>query len=134
MTQKEFADSMGYLGLAYSKEFTQQEIMLYYDFLKEYTDETLTNAIKSIIKTSKFLPKINELIDECEKHKKQSHFEIIEFMIRDGYFKHDSEIEKAQNYLRTGIIPQWFKDVLNDYYKRMKQDVLEHQETLLIGG
>ena len=134
MTEKDFANSMGYLGLAYGKEFNQQELMLYYDFLKEYSDKTLTAAIKNIIKTSKFLPKITEIIEECEKCKEQAVFEILDFMNRKGYFKAPIEYDKATLFMERGNVPEWLQKDINEYYKMMNQTTLEHKDTLMIGG
>lgn len=133
MTPEQFKDSMAYLGVAYGKEFTQQELTIHYDFLKEYSDATLVNAIKNIIKKSKFLPKINELVEECENCKEQVKYDVLEFMRSKGYFKTLSEYEKATKWLEIGNIPSWFKDDLNEHYKMMQQVKLEHKEILMIG-
>lgn len=132
MEQKQFADSMGYLGLAYGKSFTQQEIMQYYDFLKMYNDDIFTKAIKSIIRSSKFLPKITDLIEECEKHKGQIKNDVIDFMQKRGYFKHPYEYEKALGWLENEIIPQWFKKDMSEYYKMMKQQLLGNDNYVLL--
>ena len=134
MTQEQFKDSMAYLGIAYGKEFTAQELTIYYDFLKEFSDETLVKAIKSIIKTSKFLPKITELLEICEKYKEQARFDVLEFMKEKGYFKTPIEYEKATLFMERGIVPKWLQEDINEYYKMMRQDKLDHKETLLIGG
>jgi hypothetical protein len=133
MTPEQFKDSMAYLGIAYGKEFTQQEITIYYDFLKEYSDVTLVNAIKSIIKKSKFLPKITEILEECENCKEKTRYEILEFMQSKGYFKAPSEYDKAVHFLETDVVPEWFKKDMNEYYRMMKQAALDHKEMLMLG-
>ena len=115
MGKDEFVESMTYLGLAFNKTFTKNELILYYDFLKEYDDEVFTKAVKTIIKKSKFLPKINELIEECEIVKEEIKFNILEIMKNDGYFKDIKEYEKATNFLKSGIIPEWFVNDMNHY-------------------
>lgn len=133
MSEKEFADSMAYLGMAYGKEYTKQELIVHYDFLKEFSDETLIKAIKNIIKKSKFLPKINELVEECEKCKEQLRFEVLDYMNQQGYFKHPREYEKASLFMERGIVPEWLQNDINKYYKMMVNNRLEHKEQLLIG-
>lgn len=123
---------MKYLGIAYGKEFTQDECKVYYDFLQGYTYDSFRNAVKSLIKKTKFLPKINEIVDECENFKEHTKFEVIEFMHKQGYFKHPKEYDKAVMYMERKTIPSWFKEDLNRYYKLMKQDRLEHKEQLLL--
>ena len=115
MGKDEFIESMTYLGLAFNKTFTKNELILHYDFLKEYDDEVFTKAVKNIIRKSKFLPKINELIEECEIVKEEVKFNILEIMKNDGYFKNIREYEKATNFLKSGIIPEWFANDMNNY-------------------
>lgn len=144
MTKEEFKDSISYLGIAYNREFTKKELELYYDFLKDYNDETLVKAIKNIIKKSKFLPKINELIDECNNCKQNIKYEVVEFMLKSGYFKKgdygeldfEQELrnyEKTKKFINENNVPEWLKQDINYYYKLMKQDRLENN-IKLIGG
>lgn len=134
MTEQELVKGLTYLGTAYGKEYSKLECEQHYDFLREYSYETFVVAIKNIIRKSKFLPKITELLEECENHKEHTKFEVLEFMKSKGYFKATSEYEKAIKYLETNVIPEWFRNDLNEHYKMMQQVKLEHKGTLLIGG
>lgn len=133
MTEQELVKGLTYLGTAYGKEYTKLECEQHYDFLKEYSYETFVAAIKSIIKKSKFLPKITELLEECENYKEQKRFEVLEFMKEKGYFKHPNEYEKATSFMEKGIIPEWLQNDINKYYKQMVNNKLEHKDTLMIG-
>lgn len=135
MTKEEFVEDMTYLGLAYGKEYSQIEIQLHYDFLKDYSDETLMKAIKNIIKKSKFLPKITEIVEECDRCKEEIKFDVIEFMQSKGYFKIAAEYEKTVYFVKKNIVPQWLQEDINKYYKMMKQEetLLENKSNLLIG-
>lgn len=145
MKQEEFVKGLTYLGLAYGKEYNQIETTQIYEFLKEYNYETFTRAIKNIIRTSKFIPKIADLIEECEKCKTSTKFEVVDFMRDTGYFKlsykpeHQLSDEHAtRNYLKVktfisrGIIPDWLQEDINYYYKLMKQEKLTMKEQQLI--
>lgn len=134
MTKEELTKGLSYLGMAYGKEYSSIECEQHYDFLREYNYQTFVEAVKSIIRKSKFLPKITELLEECEKYKEHTKFEVLEFMKSKGYFKATSEYEKAIKYLETNVIPEWFRNDLNEHYRMMQQVKLEHKETLLIGG
>ena len=134
MTKEELLKGLTYLGVAYGKEYSPIECEQHYDFLKEYSYETFVAAIKSIIKKSKFLPKITELLEECEKYKEHIKFEVLDFMKEKGYFKAPIEYEKASSFMERGIVPEWLQRDINKYYKMMKQEVLDHKETLMIGG
>ena len=72
MTEIELTKGLAYLGTAYNKQYTKMEVEQHFDFLKKYSYEGFIMAIKSIIKNSKFLPKINEIVAECEASKKQT--------------------------------------------------------------
>lgn len=134
MTEQELVKGLTYLGTAYGKEYSKMECELHYDFLKEYSYETLVKAIKSIIRKSKFLPKVTELLEECEECKKQVKFEVLEFMQKQGYFKAPAEYDKASLFMLNDNVPEWLQKDINRYYKMMKQEMLDHKETLLIGG
>lgn len=135
MTKEECIKGLKYLSLAYGTDgFTPEESGIYYEFLQEYSYDTFRAAVKNIIRKSKFLPKITELLEECNNYKEKSKYKVLELMQSNGYFKADSEYDKATKYLDTGIMPEWFREDLNKYYKMMKQETLEHKETLRIGG
>lgn len=132
MTEIEITKGLSYLGIAYGKEYTKIEVQQHYDFLKEYSYETFIKATKNIIRNSKFLPKINELLEECERQKTEMKFDIIEFMNKQGYFKDIKEYEQANLFMSENIMPEWFKNDINKYCKIMKQEKLEHKEILMI--
>lgn len=132
MTEIEITKGLSYLGIAYGKEYTKIEVQQHYDFLKDYSYETFISAIKSIIRNSKFLPKINELLEECEKQKEKIKFDIIEFMNKQGYFKDIKEYEQANLFMSKNIMPEWFKKDVNKYCEIMKQEKLECKKTLMI--
>lgn len=133
MKQEELVKGLKVLGIAYSKEFTQDECATYYEFLQEYSYETFKAAVKNIIKKSKFLPKISELVEECENSKEQVKFEVIEFMKAKGYFKASSEYDKTIMWYSKGITPKWLKEDMKKYYRMMQQEKLSYNEQLRIG-
>lgn len=134
MKQEDLIKGLKVLGIAYGKEFTSDECSTYYEFLQEYNYETFKAAVKNIIKKSKFLPKISELVEECENQRTQTRFDILDFMKNQGYFKTPNEYDKASKFLQMNIIPEWFRDDLKKYYSMMNQEKLNHQEQVLIGG
>lgn len=133
MSEQEIVKGLTYLGMAYGKEFTKQECEQHYDFLKEYNYETFVTAIKNIIRTSKFLPKITDLLEACEECKTTMKFDVIEYMNKAGYFKDIKEYEKATSFMEKGIVPSWLQSDMNKYYKQMISNRLEHKEQKLIG-
>ena len=145
MKQEEFVKGLTYLGMAYGKEYNQMETKQIYEFVKEYNYETFVKAINNIIRTSKFVPKIADLIEECEKCKSATKTEVIKYMWNTGYFKlsyrpeHQLSDEHAmRNYnkvimwLERGLLPDWLQEDINYYYKLMKQEKLTMKEQQLI--
>lgn len=133
MTEQELVKGLTYLGLAFNKEYTKQECEQHYDFLKEYNYQTFVTAIKELIRTSKFLPKITELLEACENAKSLIKFDVLEYMNQIGYFKATIEYEKASQFMERGITPKWLQNDINKYYKQMVSNRLDHKETLMIG-
>lgn len=124
MNKEEFVKILTYLGAAYGKEYTQVETSLHYDFLHSYSYETFKRAVQNIIRTSKFLPKVSELVEECEGCKEQARYEILDFMKQKGYFKTPIEYEKATMFMERAVVPEWLQKDINYYYDLMKQDRL----------
>lgn len=125
MEKVEFVKGMSYLGVAIGKEYTQEECDVFYDFLKNYNYKVFVQAIKNRIKKSSFPPKINELIEECNLCNNDFKFEVIEFMKESGYFRDTSEYDKTMMFVKRGIVPEWLKQDINEYYKRMNQKQIE---------
>ena len=110
------------LKLAYPSYFnklTDEELIalaqMYKDELSSYNEKTLNIAIKNLIRTSKYMPSLNEIIQECESNKTHNANTIIERMKKDGYFKSASELDKAYMWLAKGIIPTWLKEDMKAY-------------------
>ena len=145
MKIEELVKGLNFLGLAYGKEYSQLEAQQIYEFLKEYNYETFIKATKEIIKTSKFLPKIADLIEYCEKYKTSQKVEVIEYMRKDGYFNQSFSSEypldddhATRNYNKTlmwlerGVVPEWLIEDINRYYRKMNHIQLENKSVKLI--
>ena len=139
----ELVKGLNFLGLAYGKEYSQLEAQQIYEFVKEYSYDTFIKATKDIIRTSKFLPRIADLIETCEKYKNSANREVIDYMQSVGYFKYSpyGEItdekasrnyDKAMNFILTNNIPDWFQEDLDYYINQMHQLRLEDKQNKLI--
>lgn len=136
MRLEELVKGLNFLGLAYGKEYSQMEAQQVYEFVKEYSYDTFIKAVKEIIRTSKFLPKIADLIEACEEYKSSAEKEVIDYMRNVGYFKYSpygdvsdekavANYYKAVNYIERGIIPDWFQEDLDYYTNQIHQLKLE---------
>lgn len=123
------------LKLAYPSYFsklTNEELIalaqMYKDELSGYNEKTLNIAIKNLIRNKKYMPSLNEIIEECDGNKKHNANAIIERMKNDGYFKSANELDKVYMWLAKGIIPTWLKEDMKKY-----QQELLTMNTKLIG-
>ena len=64
MKQEEFLQAMVILGTIYNKEFTEEQVAVWYEFFKDTNIKDLTTAIKRLGNTKKFLPSIAEIKEE----------------------------------------------------------------------
>lgn len=107
----------------YFKELSNEQMLdliaLYQDMLGNYNEQTLDKVAKEIIKTKKYMPSISEIIELCDECKVHVQNEIVEYMIKDGYFKSPREIDKIYMWMEEGIIPEWFRNDMKKYYSKM---------------
>lgn len=64
MDREQFIKGLKYLGIAYNKEFTEEQATVWYDFFKNENFDDFRNAVKRIIPKKQFLPSIAELKQE----------------------------------------------------------------------
>ena len=100
-------------------------IGMYQEFLSGYNELTLNSAIRTIIAKSRYMPTLNEIIEECECSKIYRQNEILKRMKDDGYFKKGvyelDDIHASKNYekmlmwIEKGIIPNWLLEDMKKY-------------------
>ena len=141
MRIEEAIKGLNFLGLAYGKEYSQLEVQQVYEFIKEYNYETFIKAVKELIRTSKFIPKIADLIEACDKYKEAIKIEVVEYMKNDGYFTQNGFLDDTQaskNYNKTiswlerGTTPEWLKNDINLYYQKMHNIQIEAKQNKLL--
>ena len=64
MSAKEFAKAMSFLGIAYDKEFTQEQVEVWFTFFHDTDFAAFKQAVTRLISKSKFLPSIAEIKQE----------------------------------------------------------------------
>ena len=69
MDREKFIKGMTFLGVAYNKEFTKEEIEVWYSMLREHSIEDFSNAIQDLIKTEERLPSIATVNKRIAKNK-----------------------------------------------------------------
>lgn len=132
----------------YFKELTDEElaglIAMYQEELSCYNELTLVSAVKSIIRKKKFMPTLNELLEECEYSKTYRGNEILSRMKDDGYFNYGAvcelddthatrNYEKALMWVEKGIIPTWLLEDMKKYGYVEDKPLLSTHNSNLIG-
>ena len=107
----------------YFKELSNEDFIglsnMLEEMLEKYNEAALNKVAKKIITTKKFMPTVAEILEMCEDTKVYVQNEIVDYMIKDGYFKAQSELEKVYLWLEEGLIPAWFKEDMKKYYSKM---------------
>lgn len=122
----------------YFKDLTDEElaglIAMYQEELSCYNELTLVSAVKSIIRKNKFMPALNELLEECELCKTTQKNIVIEKMIKAGYFKDSREIEKTYHFLEEEIIPDWLLEDMKKYGYEDGHNLISADSNKMLGG
>lgn len=69
MTKEDFLKGMTILTSAYAKDFTQEQMEVWYSMLGKYTSEEFSSAIQELIKTEKYFPSIAHITEQIAKAK-----------------------------------------------------------------
>lgn len=69
MDKEKFVKGMTFLGVAYNKEFTKEELEVWYSMLKDNSIEDFSNAIQELVKTEERLPSIATVTKQIAKNK-----------------------------------------------------------------
>ena len=142
-TISDIAEVLTTIGIAFRTTYSESEIALYYDFLKQYDKRVVKDATKELIRKCTFVPKISDFLNYCEEAKKNQKFGILEYMLLNGYFKQGEfgelcpeqeqlNYQKANRWLQNKNIPQWFIQDMEEYKEKMQQDKLINESVKLI--
>ena len=156
MDQSELSKIIATLKIAYPGHFKNLKstdivamVNLYGNQLKGYSYGVVNKAINNIISSSKFMPSISDIRDECYLCIERYEMDLLKKMYDDGYFHNGVEkldndhasrnYEKANMWLCKGIIPEWLvKDMMKYGYKPMikygERPTLKQQEQPLLLG
>ena len=137
MEQLHFNKLVKVLRLTYSyyfKDMGKEETLLfnqlYYSKLKIYNYDIVAKAIDKIITTSKYMPTLAELVEECEKQKKLFYKDILMGLYQHNYFKDEREYNKVLMWFdrENPIIPGWLKEDIDKILGEGKIKQLETEE------
>ena len=131
LTHLAFIKCMKYLNACYSKSMDQEQLESWYDYFRDVSYPTLSNAIKEIVLESRYFPTISQLKDKCKEENKKYILSIIEQMKKCGYFKKgvkeltDSHAQRSYDktlmWLEEGKLPEFVENDIKEFLKQNKQ-------------
>ena len=147
MNKIDFLNIMKILGTAYNKDFTEEQVEVWYSMLNEYTVEQLTNAIKELIKTEEYLPTIAHITKAIAKQQttsfpdaEQEWQDVIKAVRVYGSYREQDALDSLKPYTKkiVGYIGYynictatkdeqvWNKKNFIDEYNALKDKVVEN--------
>ena len=106
MSKQEFLEGMTVLGLAYDKEFNQEQVAVWYQMLGNYTKEEFRKAIQELIKTEKYLPSIAQITKTIAQNQatlpkaEDEWEEVLNAVRRFGTWDEEKAMESLKPYTR----------------------------------
>lgn len=86
MNKTDFTMAMTFLGTAYNKEITQEQLSVWYEFFKDTSIEDFKDAIGRVIDKEKFMPTIAVIKSELNQRKRLPRwFEMSQEELKDYY-------------------------------------------------
>jgi hypothetical protein len=67
MNKNEFMEGIHILQNNYNQKFSTEKLKLYYENLKEMSQDSYIKNIKKLIKTNKFMPNVAEILGKTER-------------------------------------------------------------------
>lgn len=144
LTKEQFNEIIQILFVSYPKYFKTldnscltQLVHLYRDVFNKYSYEVAIRTTHRIVRKYNMIPSLKDIIDELDSIQNSSEFEILELMKDAGYFKYNNFQElpkeaqqnhynKAQEWIASGMIPNWFLKEMQRYGYNGKATPMKH--------
>lgn len=120
MTIEQFTKGMTFMAIAYNKEFTQEQIKVWYEFFKNVNYEDFKNGVKRIVQKNTYMPSVAELKKE-----------IATFTTKELQLNPETEWELVLQAVRKfGKLDNvYFEEITKDTIRALGQHRLEMIET-----
>lgn len=153
MDKEKFVKGMTFLGIAYNKEFTKEEVEVWYSMLKDYSVEDFSTAIQYLVKTEERLPSIAVITKQIAKSKtadvpdaEDEWQEVLNAVHKYGSYRQQDAINSLKPYtakivgyvgfqricMATQEEQTWNKKEFIAEYNSLKDKALENMQTGLI--
>lgn len=148
MNKQDFLEGITILGVAYDKEFTEEQVSVWYQMLGNYTKQEFKSAIQELIKTEEHLPSIAKITKTIAKTKvnlpdaEDEWQDVLRAVRQYGSWNEEGALESLEPYTRKIVkyigfnricmaTPEeqtWNKKEFIGEYNSLKDKVLEHTQ------
>lgn len=128
MDKLDFVEGIKILSSCYQKVISDDDILIWYEMLKDIEPEVFKKAIIELYKEKAYMPTIHDILDKTKTVKNNYYLSILEQMKKDGYFKLGvvplSPEQKDRNYVKSikwieiGIIPRFLLEDMQKYINK----------------
>lgn len=111
MTKEQLLKGLKYLGVAYNKEFTQEQASVWFDMFKDDDYKTFSQAVKRLISTNQFMPSIAEIKKEIAKlenplltlRAEDEWEEVLKAIRKYGYYKQEEAFNSLKEITQNAV-------------------------------
>ena len=131
MDNLDFTEGMKILSSCYHKDISNDDLIIWYEMLKDVEPEVYRKAIIDLCKERSYMPTIHDILDKTKTTKNNYYLSILEQMKKDGYFKlgveplsseqEERNYDKSIRWIERGIIPGFLLEDMQKYINHSKR-------------
>lgn len=131
MDKLDFVEGIKILSSCYQKVISNDDILIWYEMLKDIESEVFKKAIIELCKERAYMPTIPDILDKTKTVKNNYYLSILEQMKKDGYFRlgvvplspeqEDRNYGKSIRWIERGIIPGFLLEEMQKYINHSKR-------------
>ena len=128
MDNLDFTEGMKILSSCYHKDISNDDLIIWYEMLKDVEQEVYRKAIIDLCKERSYMPTIHDILDKTKTTKNNYYLSILEQMKKDGYFKlgveplsseqEERNYDKSIRWIERGIIPGFLLEDMQKYINK----------------
>jgi hypothetical protein len=134
MTKEQMLKGLKYLGVAYNKEFTQEQASVWFDMFKNDDYKIFNQAVKRLISTNQFMPSIAEIKKEMANISTpmlqldaEAEWETVLNAIRKyGYYQQEKAFNELKEITRSIVKTiGWYRLCSSESIQWLKKEFIE---------
>lgn len=134
MNKQQFLKGITFLTIAYNKEFTTEQVDVWYEFFKDEDYEVFRQAVKRVIPQKQFMPSIAELKSEIamlsnpvlQLNAEEEWDNVLKAVRRYGSYRESEAMESFNPYTRNIVRQVGFKRIcMSDSIQWERKEFLE---------